>query len=375
MIYFDNAATTKIDSDVLNSMLPYLTSQYGNPNGKYYPLAIEAKKATELAREQVAQFLKCSKDEVVFNSGASEGNNHVIKTFFLDHIYKPQHYITTKIEHSSVLETFKYIESLGANVTYLDVDSCGKIDIQELEKSITPNTVLCSIGYVNSEIGTIQDMKSISEVCTRNNLKLHSDITQAIGKIRFDLSEEFSPDFLTFSAHKLYGPKGAGCLIVRKDPDGIPTKISPLIHGGSQESGKRSGTTPTALIVGLGKACEIMNQNFEKISMHLSQLDEYFIKLVKQYGNDVIYINNDFKDRVPGIINVQFKGINNQILLKKISQQFAASTGSACSNSKPSYVLQAIGKTEKETQESIRFSLGKYNNKNEVHALFTSLLK
>lgn len=375
-MYFDNAATTKVDIEVFNHMKKFFVKEYGNPDAKYYPLALNAKQAVKQARIQISSLLGCKLDEVVFNSGASEGNNHVIQSVFKMYKETKPHFITTKIEHSSVLEVFKYLEEIEkCEVTYLKVDGEGLINLESLENSIKTNTVLCSIGYVNSEIATIQDILAISEICKNHNVLMHSDFTQAIGKLRVNLSDYPGIKFITFSSHKIHGPKGIGALIIRKDLDGIKFNLPPLVYGGSQEGGLRAGTSPVGLMVGFGKACEILNRDLDDINLHLTLLDSHFTQKVTDLMNKEMILNNDFKHRTPGIINVRFIGYNSQILLKNAANIFSASTGSACSNTKPSYVLKSIGRNDTEIRESIRFSFSKYNTVEEIDRLFIELFQ
>lgn len=365
MIYFDNAATTRIDMEVLNAMKPYLYNEYGNPDSKYSITAISAKKALDNSRNDIATFFNCNSNEVVFTSGASEANNFIIKGLIDFRNLDSLHFVTTKIEHASILETHKYLQQLGIKVTYLSVAKNGLINLDELKTVIKSSPTLLTISSVNGEIGTLQDLESIDEICRESETRILVDNTQGISKIKIDLKEYEQINFVTFSSHKIHGPKGIGCAIVKHDKDGIKQKITPLIHGGSQEFRYRGGTSPVHLIVGLSKAIEILSRDFKKNNEFLTKIDKYFIQEVKKLSN-IMELNNEFDCRVEGIISIRFFNQNNQLLLKKASEYFAASTGSACSNSNPSYVLKEIGLSDQHIRESIRFSLSKFNTIEEI---------
>lgn len=366
MIYFDNAATTKVNSEVLTAMIPYLEDNYGNPTSKYYPLALEADNAVKNASNKIAELLKVSTNEIYYTSGATESNNMIIKGIAFSHLKEGGHFITTKAEHSSVLKTYQFLETLGFSVTYLDVDQLGRICGSDLLAAIRPETLLCSIIWANNEVGSLNDMTQISEICHSANIPLHVDATQAIGKYKFTLESYPGIKFLTGSGHKIYGPKGIGFAIIKKDVDGISSSLTPLIHGGGQQNNYRSGTIPVYLIVGLAKALEIVITNIDNNIDRLKMLEETFItKLTKVFG-EAIHINSDQKDKIYGLVNVQIKGVNNELLLKKLSNYIAASTGSACSVSEPSHVLMAMGYTLEEIRNSIRFSFSIHNTIEEI---------
>lgn len=366
MIYFDNAATTKIHKEVLASMLPYMDENYGNPNGKYYSLAENAKNAVLNSRRVIAAFFNCEYDEIIFTSGASESNNQVIKSIFFSNIKNNPHFITTSIEHSSVIEAFKFIEKLGAEVTYLDVDETGMINVDQLKNEIKSTTKLISVGYVNGEIGTIQNIENINKIVLENNIELHIDATQAILHKRIDLNILTGITYLSMSAHKVYGPKGIGVLYIRKDNDGVKRNLLSLISGGDQEYGYRSGTTPVFLVVGMSKAIEILNNNFDAFNIKINDLEDLLITEIIKLNNPNITINNINFNKIKGIISLRVKDMNNQLLLKKAANLFAASTGSACSNTKPSYVLEALNYSVDKIRETIRISIGIFNESQEI---------
>lgn len=361
MLYLDNASTTKILGEVYDVMSKCLKDVYGNPNSLYYDQATQAKKLVEQSREYVAQMFGTNTKDIVFTGGATESNNMVIKGIAFKNWERKGHIITSSIEHSSIIETCKYLESKGFNVTYLPVNHEGKVDLLDIINNIRSDTILVSIMWVNNETGVINDIDQISKVCKKSGVPFHTDATQAVGKMRIDLRELTEVSFISMSAHKIYGPKGVGCLVVQSNLD----KLDPLIHGGEQERGLRGGTLSTHQIVGLGEAARIVNRdltnNLKILRKSEKKLREH---LLKTYGDSVL-IHSDIKNKVPGIISVQFKGINNQLLIKSISDEIAASSGAACSSSKPSHVLAAMGFSEDIIKETIRLSLSPYDEYND----------
>ncbi|WNR45133.1 cysteine desulfurase family protein [Paenibacillus roseipurpureus] len=358
MIYLDNSATTKIDPLVLEAMLPYLQEEYGNPSSKYYLLAENAKKAVSVAREQVAALIGCHPDEIIFTSGATESNNFIIKGI-IDHYSSSSNLIiTTKVEHPSVLETCNYLQTKEVKVNYLDVDNYGRINADQLHSLIKINKpVLVSAIWGNNEIGSLNPIKELATVCKQAGVFFHSDATQVIGKLPVNMTDIPGLCFLSLSAHKLCGPKGIGAAIIRKQSDEIYTKITPLLHGGGQENNYRSGTLAVHNIVGFGKAAEIAMKQLTDNQRKLLDLESYLSDILSSTLGDKVYFNHDNSDKIPGILSVQFKGVNNELLLKKLSPYAALSSGSACSSSKPSHVLSAIGMTSEEIRQTIRFSL------------------
>jgi cysteine desulfurase len=360
MLYLDNSATTQIHPEVKDAMLPYLMEQFGNPNSKYYSVAENAKNAVKEARNSLASLLGCTDSEIIFTSGSTESNNMIIKgvaDFYSD---KGNHIITSKVEHPSVLETCRYLETKGYEVSYLDVDRFGRIDTEALINEIKETTILVSLIWGNNELGSLNHMEAISAICFEKNVFFHTDATQIIGKVKIDLSEYPGITFLSFSGHKFHGPKGIGGSFIRKDRYDLLTKITPLLHGGGQEQGIRSGTLPVHNIVGIGKAAELANSHISHNIEQLLQLENYLADLLKQKFSTHIIFNNDNLNKIPGIISVQFKGVNNEMLVKKLSPIIAASTGSACSSSKPSHVLAAIGLSIDQVRSTIRFSMSSF---------------
>ena len=333
---------------------------YGNTEAKYYCYAEYAKMDVKIARKRIADGLGCEEGEVVFTSGATEANNLFIQGIARAFPQKRK-IIISSIEHPSVSEVANYMKSLNYDVVELPVDKTGLVDIEQLKKELNDNVLFVSIILVNNEIGTIQDIKSIDKICSKFNAVLHADATQAVGKIKINMSLYKSLKYLTLSAHKIYGPKGIGALIVRKD-NGIRNKLKPILFGGDQEYGYRPGTLSNLLIVGFGKAVELATENIDESNRKLKKLENILkSKLINKFG-DILRFNNDFENRIPGILNVQIIGQNNMILLQQLAPYIAASNGSACSVSKPSHVLKAIGLSDDEISWSIRLSLSKYIN-------------
>ncbi|MGG1639114.1 cysteine desulfurase family protein [Paenibacillus sp. NRS-1760] len=372
MIYFDNSATTQVDVRVVDAMIPYLYESYGNPSSKYYKFAIDAKNAIEEARNHVSQLLCCETDEVIFTAGATESNNMLIKGVVEMYGGNKRHLVISKAEHSSVMETAKYLESKEVKVTYLSVDKFGRVNLNEFEECLEAEPTLISIQWGNNELGSLNDIEYMSKKSAERGIFFHTDATQVVGKVPVNLKNT-EVRFLSCSAHKFHGPKGIGAAIIRKDSLGIKTKIVPLIHGGGQENEYRSGTHSVHNIVGFGKAAEIAIKEQLEAAAVLSSLEIELRNRLSNAFTDVIKFNSDKDNKIPGIVNVQFKGINNELLIKKISDRFAISTGSACSSSKPSHVLQSIGLSLNEVRSSVRISLSKTNTVEEIESFCNAL--
>ncbi|QWG26944.1 cysteine desulfurase DndA [Bacillus mycoides] len=372
MLYLDNSATTQLLPEVKEAMLPYLLEEFGNPSSKYYGLAQNAKDSVETARAHVAQLLGCETDEVIFTSGATESNNFILKG--ITHFHKDigNHIITSKVEHPSIIETCKFLEENGYKVTYLDVDQYGRINLEELTSAIQKEkTLLVSIMWGNNELGSLNQINEIAKICKENEVFFHTDATQVVGKVQFSLSDIDGINFLSCSSHKFHGPKGVGITIIRKDNLGLPIQITPLLHGGGQERDIRSGTLPVHNIVGMGKAAEIAYINLEQNIYKLEQLENKLADILKNKFQNHIEFNNDIQDKIPGILSVIFKGVNNETLVRTLSPVAAVSTGSACSSSKPSHVLQAIGLSMDDLRSTIRFSLSSTTSLEELDVFNT----
>ena len=368
--YFDNAATTKIKPEVLNEMMPYLTEEDGNPSS-LYSIGRSAKRAVERARSQVANLINANRNEIYFTGCGSESDNTAIKGIAFRNKEKGNHIITSKIEHNAILESCKTLEKNGFKITYLNVDKDGCINLQELERSITKNTILISIMFANNEIGTIEPIKHISKIAKKNNIIFHTDAVQAIGNIPIDV-EELGIDMLSISGHKIYGPKGIGALYVR---NGI--EFEKIMNGGHQEKNKRAGTENLAGIVGLGKASELARINLEYHMEYIKRLRDYYHMLVLNNINN-IKINGSMEKRLPGNSNISFIGIDSTALLLELDKKgICCSAGSACNSGEaiPSHVLTAIGLDSETSRSALRVTFGDNNSKAEVEYLVENIKK
>ena len=369
-IYFDNAATTKLDDEVLKEMLPYLKDNYGNPSS-IYKLGREARKAIEDSREKIAKVLNCKANEIYFTAGGSESDNTAIKGIAKANKKRGNHIITSKIEHPAVLETCKQLEKEGFEITYISVDEKGIVDLEELKKSIKPTTILITIMFANNEIGTIQPIEEIGKIAKENNIYFHTDSVQAVGSIKIDV-QKLNIDSLSLSGHKFYGPKGVGALYVKT---GIP--FEKFISGGHQERNKRAGTENVAGIVGIGKAIELAYENLDEYNKKIKELRDYYVKQVEE-KIPYIKINGDMEKRLPGNSNISFRFIEGEGLLLNLDLKgICASSGSACTSGslEPSHVLLAIGLPHEIAHGSLRVSIGKYNTKEEIDYLIENLME
>ena len=368
MYYFDNAATTKLEPKVLESMLPYLNENYGNASS-IYSLGQKSKDAIETAREKVANSLGCESKNIFFTSSGSESDNWAIKGVAFANRDKGNHIITTSIEHHAVLDTCDYLKKHGFEITYLPVKKNGIVDLEQLKKEIRNDTILISVMYANNEIGTIQPVEQIGEIAKEKGIYLHTDAVQAIGNIEINL-DNLNVDLLTLAGHKFNGPKGIGALYIK---DGV--KIDNLIHGGGQEKGKRASTENIANIVGLGTAIELATKDIKKKTKYLTLLREICIEGIMKKIPDTI-LNGDAEKRLPGNVNVCFKYIEGESILLMLDQLgICASSGSACTSGSldPSHVLLAIGLPHEIAHGSLRLSFSKDNTKKEVEYLLDVL--
>lgn len=366
--YFDHAATTAVREEVLKEMLPFFSMEYGNASA-LYSIGRQSKKAIDMSRAKVAKAINANPKEIYFTSCGSESDNLALKGVCYANKDKGNHIITTKIEHQAILQSCKTLEKEGFEVTYLNVNEQGFINLNELEQAIKENTILISIMFANNEIGTIQPIREIGEIAKKHKIIFHTDAVQAIGNVLIDV-ENMNIDLLSMSAHKFYGPKGVGALYVR---NGI--EFQRIQDGGHQEKGKRAGTENIAGIVGLGKAIEISNRELEKYNEKLQSLRDYYIEEIEKRISN-IKINGDREKRLPGNANISFEGIEGSELLVKLDERgICASTGSACSSGsiEPSHVLVAIGLESKFAGGSLRITIGEENTKEDIDYLVNCL--
>ena len=362
-IYLDNNATTPMDPRVLEAMTPYFLEHFGNAASRNHPFGWEAEEAVDYAREQVAKLIGADPKEIIFTSGATEGDNLAIKGVYEMYVSKGNHIITATTEHKAVLDTCKHIEKIGGEVTYLQVKPDGLIDLKELEAAIKPTTILIAIMYANNEIGTIQPIKEISAIARKHGVLLFTDATQAVGKIPVDVNKD-GIDLMAFTAHKMYGPKGVGALYVRRKNPRV--KVTAQMDGGGHERGMRSGTLNVPGIVGFGKACEICMQDMEEDTKRISKLrDKLETELLKL---EEAYVNGSREHRLPHVANISFKHVEGEGLLMGFNKNIALSSGSACTSAslEPSYVLKALGLGDDLAHSSLRFGLGRFTTEEQI---------
>lgn len=384
MIYLDNSATTPVDPEVLEAMLPYLKEEFGNPSSRHYTLAVNAEKAVEKARQQVAALINAKPEEIIFTSGASESNNFIIKgvsDYMKYYEEKGNHIITSTVEHKSVLQTCKFLNGevynnlpsksvaskfvkkkaekkidRGFEVDFLSVNEYGQVNADEFKNSIKENTILASFIYGNNEIGSLNDINALGKIAKEKKVLFHSDATQVLGKIDIDVNT-LPVDFLSFSAHKMYAPKGVGAAYIRQN--GLTKyKMTSLIHGGQQEFGYRAGTHGVHNIVGFGKACEIAKRDMNEYMKKIAELEVEAKKMIlaKYPGTEFL---GDPVNKIPGMIGMLIPGIVNEMLIKDLANEVAISAGSACGISEPSYVISEINMKEK-SSKFLRITLNKY---------------
>ena len=360
-IYLDYSATTPVDPRVAQKMIPYLTEIFGNPASRSHAFGWQAEEAVEEARANVAALINADPKEIVWTSGATEGNNLAIKGAANFYKTKGKHLITQKTEHKAVLDTFRELERQGFEATYLDVEPNGLVDLKKFEAAIRPDTILASIMMVNNEIGVIQPVWQIAEICKKKGLIFHCDAVQGAGRVEIDL-QKFKADLLTITAHKLYGPKGIGALYVRRKPR---VRIEAQIHGGGHERGFRSGTLATHQIVGFGEAARLAKLEMATDNERIRALRDRLLNELS--GIEEIYVNGDLEQRIPHNLNVSFNFVEGESLIMAV-KDIAVSSGSACTSAslEPSYVLRALGRNDELAHSSIRITLGRFTTQEEV---------
>ncbi|MBE9055923.1 IscS subfamily cysteine desulfurase [Sphaerospermopsis sp. LEGE 08334] len=370
-IYLDNHATTPVDERVLNAMIPYFTEKFGNPASISHVYGWEGEAAVKQTREILANAINANPEEIVFTSGATEANNLAIKGVAEAYFSKGQHIVTLATEHKAVLDPCEYLQNMGFEITILPVKKDGLIDLEQLEKALRDDTILVSVMAANNEIGVLQPLAEIGKICREKNIIFHTDAAQAIGKIPLDV-QELNIDLMSLTAHKVYGPKGIGALYVRRRNPRV--KLAAQQHGGGHERGMRSGTLYTPQIVGFGKAVEIALTEQETENLRLKELRE---RLWKQLSTlEGIYLNGHSQKRLAGNLNISVDGVDGAALSLGLQPIVAVSSGSACSsnNVAPSYVLTALGHSEKLAYASVRFGIGRFNTVEEIDQVAEHLI-
>ena len=360
-IYLDYSATTPIDPRVAEKMIPYLTTHFGNPASRSHAFGWTAEKAVENAREEVAKLVNADPREIVWTSGATESNNLAIKGAANFYSGKGKHIITVQTEHKAVIDPVRDLERLGFEATFLAPEPNGLVDIEKFRAAIRPDTVLASVMLVNNEIGVIQDIETIGNICRENGIIFHVDAAQATGKVAIDL-EKLPVDIMSFSAHKTYGPKGIGALYVRRKPR---IRLEAQIHGGGQERGFRSGTLATHQIVGMGEAFRLAREEMELENARIRRLRDKLLAGLQEI--EEVYVNGDLKQRVPHNLNISFNYVEGESLIMAV-KDIAVSSGSACTSAslEPSYVLRALGRSDELAHSSIRFSIGRFTTEEDI---------
>ncbi len=360
-IYMDYSATTPVDPRVAEAMIPYLTEKFGNPASRSHSFGWVADEAVERAREQVAALVNADPKEIVWTSGATESNNLALKGAANFYASKGKHIVTVQTEHKAVLDTVRELERQGFSATYLDPEPDGLIDLEKLKAALRPDTIIVSVMYVNNEIGVIQDIAAIGELCREKGILFHVDAAQATGKVMIDL-QKLKVDMMSFSAHKTYGPKGIGALYVRRKPR---VRLEAQMHGGGHERGFRSGTLATHQIVGMGEAFRIAKEEMATENERIRMLRDRLWKGLS--GMEEVYLNGDMGQRVPHNLNVSFNFVEGESLIMAI-KDIAVSSGSACTSAslEPSYVLRALGRNDELAHSSIRFTVGRFTTVEEV---------
>lgn len=371
-VYLDHNATTPCDPRVVEAMLPWFTQHFGNAASRSHSFGWQAKEAVEYAREQVAALIGAEPQEIIFTSGATESDNLAIKGVFEAYASKGNHIITCATEHKAVLDTCRHLEKIGGEVTYLPVDASGNISLQELEAAIRPTTIMVAIMYANNETGTLHPIKEISAIARRHGVIFFTDAAQAAGKIAVDVNND-GIDLLSLTAHKMYGPKGAGALYVRRRNPRV--RLSPQMDGGGHERGLRSGTLNVPGIVGFGKACELAKQEMAGDAALLSKLrNRLETELLKLPD---VQVNGNSLQRLPHVTNLSFKDVESEALLTGLNRSIAVSSGSACTSAliEPSYVLKAMGVSDELAYSSLRFALGRFTKAEEIEYAIEQVTK
>jgi len=371
-VYLDHNSTTPCDPRVVEEMLPYFSEKFGNAASRTHSFGWIAEEAVETARLQLAGLINADKTEIVFTSGATESDNLALKGVFENYAFKGNHIITATTEHKAVLDTCKHIENLGGEVTYLNVDDDGRIDVDELEKNIRPTTILIAIMYANNETGVIQPIKEISTIAKKNGVLFFCDAAQAVGKIKIDVIEE-GIDLMAFTAHKIYGPKGVGALYVRRRNPRV--KLIAQMDGGGHERNMRSGTLNVPAIVGFSKACTLCTDDMQHEAKRISMLRDKLENSLLQIGG--VSINGNKSHRMPHVTNLSFKDTIANTLMMRFKNKVAVSSGSACTSAlpEPSYVLKAMGLNDALANASLRVALGRFTTEEDIDLAIQEIVK
>lgn len=371
-IYLDNHSTTPCDPRVLETMLPYFTEKFGNAASRNHSFGWEAEEAVEIARKQIAHLIHADAKELIFTSGATESNNLALQGVVEMYREKGNHIITSSTEHRAVIDTAKYLEKKGIKVTFLPVDKAGMVSPEDVRNAITDQTILISIMMANNEIGTINPVAAIGKVAKEKGVLFHCDATQGVGKIPVNV-QEMGIDLMSFTAHKIYGPKGVGALYVRRKAPRV--RLEAMMYGGGHERGMRSGTLPVPLIVGFGKACELCEQEMSTESVRMAKMRDRLQEGIMK-SMDEVYLNGHPTERLPNNLNISFAYVEGEALLMGV-KEIALSSGSACTSAtlEPSYVLRALGVGSDLAHSSIRFGLGRFNTDEEVEYTIDRMIK
>ena len=371
-IYLDNNSTTKIDTRVTDKIMPFLIDSYGNPSSSEHAFGWEANDSVNKSRDQISKLINCSPNEIIFTSGATESNNISILGVLKKYKNRQKHAITVITEHKSVLDVFEYASKDGTSVTYLNVNKNGIINLNELEDSINDETKLISIMLANNEIGVIQPIDDIYKICKQKDIILHVDAAQALGKININL-DKTKIDIMSLSSHKIYGPKGVGCLYINRNR--MRDKILPIIFGGGHERGLRPGTLALHNIVGFGEACRIAKNDMDKDIIRIHILQNLFLEGLKKIYPQLI-INGDINNRIPGNLNISFPNLGGKSLVKSLTK-IAVSSGSACTSAspEPSHVLKSIGLNQSLINSTMRIGIGRFNTKEEIDIALEHILE
>ncbi len=371
-IYLDNHSTTPCDPRVVEVMLPYFTEKFGNAASRNHSFGWEVEEGVEHARKQIAHLIGADAKEIIFTSGATESDNLALQGIVAMYREKGDHIITSATEHRAVIDTAKYLEKKGVTVTFLPVDKAGMVSADDVRNAITDKTILISVMLANNEIGTINPIAEIGKVAKEKGIIFHCDATQGVGKIPVNV-QEMGIDLMSFSAHKIYGPKGIGALYVRRKAPRV--RLEPMIYGGGHERGMRSGTLPVPLIVGFGKACELCEQEMATESVRMAKMRDRLQEGIMG-AMDEVYLNGHPTERLPGNLNISFAYVEGEALLMGV-KEIALSSGSACTSAtlEPSYVLRALGVGSDLAHSSIRFGLGRFNTDEEIEYTIDRMLK